>query len=450
MRRQFLAIALIGLSVFLGVFSLLLSVVVLQGVGKGVLLQQTFLGRQTALLGFARFLEKSFDVFYRGPRSPTLLPHYDIAVRDVDLQLLEEAILHNSDVYLYSDDAKKPMDGIFIADSGASYAVSLRVRGDRYPHWRFPKKSWRITVKGDNLFRGMREFNLILPEDRSWFMEALSAYRAEKFDLPHPPLRFVTLTLNGQGPMLYLEVEHWTKEMLEKGAFPGDVNFFKTGGVGTSSFNPGWDPILDDSGYWRKYRTAIVSSYNSYEEADLFLSFAQFGAHRMPHFAERLDALFGISTLARWYAVSVLAGSPHVGGDNFRFFFDTSRGVFQPFVWDVSSSTLSRDMLFFDEKVIDPFWREVSAIPAFRRAVYEVLLAYVRDEKLVREDIAYAEELRALIERAAYRDRFKYPTNREVRSALDARMQEVHANIAFLQRALPSLLSGVSPVSSSP
>jgi hypothetical protein len=92
--------------------------------------------------------------------------------------------------------------------------------------------------------------------------------------------------------MLYLEIEHWTKEMLEKQARPGDVNLYKTGDIATSSFNLGWDPIEEDIAYWDKYNRAVVPPYDSYEEVDLFFRLSREGAHRDPDFQKQIDLVF--------------------------------------------------------------------------------------------------------------------------------------------------------------
>ena len=272
-----------------------------------------------------------------------------------------------------------------------------------------------------------------------WFVEALSAYRADKFGLFHPPMSFVTASINGSAPMLYLEIEHWNKEMLEKQARPGDVNLYKTGDIATSSFNPGWDPIEADIGYWDKYQAAVAPPYDSYEEVDLFFHLSREGAHYDPDFKAKVDILFDHEKLVRWYALSLLAGNLHISGDNFRFFWDISRGRFEPIVWDISSTAPGP----FFSLPGNGLWNEVFAVPEWKEETHRFLLDYIVKNEA--DDLREAERLRSLIERAAYRDTMKLQSNRQVRSDLDRLMAQVKANMEFLKEELskPALANPV-------
>lgn len=427
--RLFLGVLTAGVAI-LGIGLLILGVLFYQATPKSVLVSQSFVARVSPALGVIRMLDRALNPFYRGPAPEESLPHYDLTLNRAELQAIEDS-LPRDDVYL-SEDAKGWAEGT-LAFEGKTYDVKARVRGDRYNHWLFRKKSWRLSFPDDALFFGIKEMNLIIPEDRVWFVEALSAFRADTFGLFHPPMRFVTASINGSGPMLYLEIEHWTKEMLEKQARPGDVNLYKTGGIGTSSFNPGWDPIEADVAYFDKYQSAAATPHDSYEEVELLFSLSREGAHLDPNFQKTVDLLFDHKKLVRWYALSLLAGNLHVSGDNLRFFWDVSRGRFEPIVWDISS-TAPRSLL---EPPGNALWNEVFAVPAWRLEVHRFLWEYVNDTKRVERDLAEVERLRALIERAAYRDPVKLQSNRQVRADLDRAMSQVRANIDFLKKELP-------------
>mgnify|MGYP000748904391 CR=1 FL=1 len=56
-------------------------------------------------------------------------------------------------------------------------------------------------------------------------------------------MRFARLSLNGDSAMIYIEMEHWTKEMFEKQGRT-NVNVYQTGG-GTSVFSQ-WDSVFED------------------------------------------------------------------------------------------------------------------------------------------------------------------------------------------------------------
>ncbi|PIQ76866.1 hypothetical protein COU78_01035 [Candidatus Peregrinibacteria bacterium CG10_big_fil_rev_8_21_14_0_10_49_24] len=403
---------------------------------KSTLAQATFIGRMQPVLLGVRLADRSLNFLYRGSEPSEPLPLYQLQVKQEDLLKLEEETA-KAEVFI-ADDAKFWIDATFTAE-GEDYDVKIRIRGDRFNHWKFRKKSWRIKFPKEHLFHGMKEMTLIIPEDRAWFAEMLNSYRARAMGLLQPPMQFTTVSINGSAPLVYLETEHWTKEMLEKQGRPGDINFYKTGGVNTSSFD-GWDPIFKDIAYWDKFTTSVVSAHDSFEELDLLFSVMQPGAHTQPDFRERIRTIFDLDVLTKWYAHSLLAGNLHVGGDNLRLLFDSSRGRFEPIPWDVflveprSLFTLPGN----------PLWNEVFAVPEWRLAVHKFLWDYVTNEKQVEQDLAETTRLRSLVERAAYRDPLKLPSNRQVKNDLDTRSAQVRANLDFLHNELNTSVVSVT------
>src|SRR3989338_5759816 len=438
MRRTSLAIGILtGFTFTLGIGILLLMLLFYEVTPKGLLAQQTFIGRLQGPLQILRVLDRSMNIFYRGPEAPRALPAYVLKLDSIQLRALEDAIAQNDDVDLINEAAKQEVKGTFRAD-GETYDIKAHVRGDRYNHWKFRKKSWRISFEDDHLFHGIKELNLIIPEDRVWFAESLSAHRADKLGLFHPPMQFVTTSINGSAPVLYLQIEHWTKEMLEKQARPGDVNLYKTGGIGTSTFNPGWDPIEADIAYWGKYQMAVAPPYDSYEEVAQLFRLSKSGAHLMPHFKEQIDLLFDHEKLMHWYALSMLAGNLHISGDNLRLFWDITRGRFEPIVWDISL-TAPRSLGILPGNGL---WNESFAVPEWKLEANRFLWTYIQDQTSVDDDFQMAEDLRTSIEGAAYRDPLKLQSNRQVKADLDKTMQLIHKNIDALRTHLSeSILS---------
>ena len=427
-RIKLIVIVLLATAAVQLVLLLGLTLLLYQVTPKSTLAQATFIGRFRPILVGFRLADRSLNFLYRGPTPPEDLSMYRINVAAEDLSRLEEE-LAKADVFI-ADDSKLWLPATFMAD-GEEYQVELRIRGDRFNHWKYHKKSWRMKFPKDRLFHGMSQVSLIIPEDRGWFAEALNSFRARNLGLLQPPMRFVQVSLNGSSPLLYLEVEHWTKEMLEKQARPGDINFYKTGGVETSSFD-GWDPIFEDIAYWGKFTESVASPHDSYEELDTLFSLMEPGAHERPDFEEKVETLFDMNQMVKWYAHSLLAGNLHVGGDNLRLVFDASRGRFEPIPWDVFL-TDPRPLLTHPG---NPLWDEVFAVPSFRLKVYRFLWEYLGNEEKVNADLQEAERLRNLIERAAYRDPQKLPSNRQIKRDLDTRSNQVTANIEFLRDEL--------------
>lgn len=434
MRRipVFLGI-LVGFTLLQGIGLVFLALLIYETVPVGVLARETFIGRIPGILAVVRVADRATNNFYRGPVATDPLLVYDLMVNPKDWKALEEALpkeIHSpwyGNLFLEGE-SKTWVKGTLTAD-GAMYDVRVRVRGDIFNHWAYRKKSLRIEFEKDNLFRGMRAINLVIPEDRAWFGELLNVHRAQKFGLPHPPMRFVTMNLNESGPMLYVEIEHWTKEMLEKIGI-SDANVYQTGG-GSSYFQQ-WNPMFTDAGYWEKYVSAESTPLDSYEEIEILRALAQPGAHAENGYEEKVRRFFNEEELVRWVAHAHLAGSVHVVDHNLRLLFSRSKGRFIPIPWDVHLFGY-RSLLASPTNAL---WNEIFRIPELRLKLHQFLWGYVTNDKEINDDIETAEYLRSQMEEVAYRDSMKLPSNRTVKQDLDRRMNQVKANIEETKKEL--------------
>lgn len=431
-----------SLKVFISVFCGLLAVTLLgvgllalllyQSISSSTLVHQTFIGRIPGLLAGVRVLDRSLNAFYWGPSAPAEIPQYDLHIDPADLRKIDENLPTALPSPWYgnlflTEDRKDWVDGRFVSD-GQEYDVAVRVRGDLFNHWAYRKKSWRVRFKDGRTFRGMKDVSLIIPEDRFWHAELLNVHRAQALGLLVPPMRPVRVRMNGGPPMLYAEVEHFTKEMVEKQGRSGDSNLYGTGG-GSSYFQQ-WDPIFSDAAFWKKYIDA--PGQNTAEEVSELLMLSRKGAAQEPDYFQRLSRVVDVDRLVRWYAVSLLAGSRHVRDHNLRLLFDRSRGRFEPLPWDIGAY-MPRILLALPG---NPLLNEALSIPSLRLAAYRMVWELVHDEAWVKKDREEALRLRALMERAAYRDTVKLPSNRQVKHELDRLDAVIQRNIVFLREEL--------------
>jgi len=433
MRRLHIILGIIALLIVVqAIGALLLGILIYQATPNSVLARQTIIGRMPGVLSSVRVIDRSLNIFYRGDKPSEELVHYRLDIDEEDLQRIEDLLPSELPSPWYgnlflTDDAKEWANATFIAGNKA-YKVKVRVRGDIFNHWAYRKKSWRVKFSKESLFEGIREMNLIIPEDRSWFAEFLNVYRMRKFNLLHPPMEFVTVSVNGSQPLLYTQIEHWTKEMFEKQGRTGDANVYQTGG-GESYFQQ-WNPVFDEVGYWDKYFSK--PNGDTYEEIDLLLKLSEEGAHTDSQYLKKLKTIVDTDRLVSWYVVSALAGSRHVTDFNIRLFFDPSRGIFEPLPWDISVYA-PRSLLFLPgNKLLN----EVFRIPELKLAAHRAIWEYIQDEEQVTDDLAERDRLYELIERAAYRDSLKLQSNRQVKNELDKLSWKIESNIEFLKDEL--------------
>ena len=95
-------------------------------------------------------------------------------------------------------------------------AVKLRLKGDRALHWASPERwSFRVEVKGDKTFLGMKRFSLHHAVARNYVYEWLFHTVLKREGIIGLRYRFVTLHVNGTSQGIYALEENFDKRLLE-------------------------------------------------------------------------------------------------------------------------------------------------------------------------------------------------------------------------------------------
>lgn len=210
---------------------------------------------------------------------------------------------------------------------GKSFDAKVRYRGETSPHFLYKKKSWRVTLKGDERLGGMKAMDFIVPHDRAFLIEHLMNDRAKRLGLVVPESRFVTLIVNGQSQGVYFMVEHWGPEFLERHQLSPDANFYAERSID--------EPIFESAAYWKKLAVNPRDAVDNYAEIDQLIRLVS-NEPDDRQFWEKAQVLFDIDNLIRWNAHAILAGSDHQDwAHNLRLHFDPGSGKFSFIPWDV-------------------------------------------------------------------------------------------------------------------
>ncbi|RJQ31189.1 hypothetical protein C4572_02870, partial [Candidatus Parcubacteria bacterium] len=180
-----------------------LFLIVLIFMVSGFLFWLEYTGRDEAMaykykeLSIINYLPKILDVYFLPLMfGKSQLPGYEIVI---DKNKLDELYKETDIGYCCNclpEEADKYINAQFIFE-GKSYPASIKPRGDCSNHWGYEKKSWRIKFDDEALFSGEKQLDLIIPSDREFVAEYLNNYRAKKFGLVVPEMKFVELKING-------------------------------------------------------------------------------------------------------------------------------------------------------------------------------------------------------------------------------------------------------------
>jgi len=205
-RRRFIGIVL-GL--------LLLAGVGFASIGYGIKLHRT--GRAEtiyeAVHGILRSPSSAVSNYFKGFFSDPEHITIDINYKNYQKLAYNRAVAMDRDVLLSDCRDWVPAS---VHYKNKSIGAKLRLKGDLHDHWRDEQKwSFRIRLKDDNTFLGMKEFSIQHPMTRSymneWVLHKLLNYCgliASRYD-------FITVTLNGKNLGVYAIEEHAEKRLIE-------------------------------------------------------------------------------------------------------------------------------------------------------------------------------------------------------------------------------------------
>ncbi len=221
--------------------------------------------------------------------------------------------------------------GRLLYPDGSVNNVKIKYRGDFWWHWAFYKKSLRVKTKKNDLFQGMRSFNLIAPKFEAHVNNHLSYRLARMMGLLAPRSAMVNLWINGKSRGVFLLVEQLEEMTLRHNRrMPGDL--YSGDLVARDRYRGIANDLFIHPGVWEK-----VAINNHYPEA----SFAPLEAllSRMPP-ADRdgigeLGDLLEVHAWGRFLAYEILAQTYHFSQNhNWRLYFDPVLNRFEPVIWD--------------------------------------------------------------------------------------------------------------------
>jgi hypothetical protein len=379
-------------------------------------------------------------------RDPEPLPRYELVIEPGAMRRLMAWRQR-----IYDRLAMPPGDRLWVPagfrHAGVHLPAKIRIRGDLPLHWRGDRQSLRVKFRRE-LFRGMKEINLILPWDKYYGVELLQSEIAAEIGLPHFANRFVHVSVNGGEEALYLENEHPTREYLERTGRPASSIF---------TFASNWTLYMSQPTYHLAFvlpgsRQLLplegigqIKQRRTYEPGDPDLAKKQLAYamefHRLmtkgtpESIAARAPLYLDLENFAAYVALQDFFGSNHATqlNDNIRLYLDPTSGKLLFMPWDTS-------LLSLEERRSDPEAPAealLTPVDAGFRAVLTGVPGVRRErDRVLRGLVADADRWRAELSRIHARLIRLHPADERLRGLaadLDERMRR---NTALLRRAL--------------
>jgi len=212
--------------------------------------------------------------------------------------------------------------------------VQIKYRGDYIYHWGFDKKSIRVRTSKNNLFDGMRSFNLQAPKWDQQLNNFLSLQLATRMGLLAPRTRLVRIFINGKDRGIYVFVEQLGESALRRfEVMPGDL--YRGEMVGKDRFHSIGDRIwlFDSTSLWDKMSTNNHYPLSSMAPLEQLLDLIE--RRESEEAQKQLSQLLDMKAWGRFSAFEMLAHTKHYSkSHNWRLYYDPWRRKLMPIVWD--------------------------------------------------------------------------------------------------------------------
>jgi hypothetical protein len=246
------------------------------------------------------------------------------------------------------------------SDQSGLLEAKVRLKGDWLDHLRGHKWSFRVKLKDQFSWRGMRTFSLHTPAARYYLHEWLLHELWRKLGVLTTRYDFIELLVNGKSWGIYAYEEHFEKQLIESQARrEGPILKYDESG-----FWAGMARQLAHHGFIRPgsghrsqdFQSAPITSFSSdVELADnpvLAQQYAQ--AYRLlagvHDGSVSLDRAFDLQLLAKYYAACDLLNAYHgIVWHNQRFYYNPVTDHLEPIGFDGFAEAPARRYFFLGE-----------------------------------------------------------------------------------------------------
>tara|TARA_B110001452_G_scaffold156958_1_gene130613 strand:- start:117 stop:2822 length:2706 start_codon:yes stop_codon:yes gene_type:complete len=200
--------------------------------------------------------------------------------------------------------------------------TSIRLKGDRAIHYEdMEKSSYRLELKKNNFYKGMKSFSIQKPRIRNYVWEWIFHEFNEEFNSIKLKYEFVNLNINGKNKGLYVIEEVFSNNLLEKNKrragpiFGLDENF-------STNFEIAKLDVYEAK-YWKK-----TSNQKIFLTAKAKI--AKLKDRDIP-----LNEIFDIKKWANYFVISDLLGTQHgYFAKSVKMYYNPISGLIEPIPFD--------------------------------------------------------------------------------------------------------------------
>lgn len=265
-----------------------------------------------------------------------------------------------------SSDLKKYFNASIQVD-GEEVPVSLRLKGDWTDHVEGSKWSFRIKVKGDNTYHGIKKFSIQNPTTRGYLMEWFAHKMFEKEDILTTRYDFKLVYINGENMGVYALEEHFDKRLLEnRRRREGPIVRYDESGFWQAALHlkESKEPVMRDWPFLESSDITPFSGNRTFKSKSLHNQFLV-ARGMMDQYRKKdydVEGYMELDKMAKFLAICDLLNTHHgLAWHNQRFYFNPITSRLEPIAYDCFTTPdliIRRDPLLGlgarEEKTVQP------------------------------------------------------------------------------------------------
>ena len=235
-------------------------------------------------------------------------------------------------------EAEKKYVKATISINGNEIPIEIRLKGDWTDHLTTNKWSFRIKLKGDNRFNGLKTFSIQNPSTRSFMKEWFAHKLFESEDVLTTTYSFIPVIINGEKMGVYAMEEHFDKQLLEsRNRREAPIVKFDESSM--------WEQVSYGNEYSVYSKIPNIPSANivpfkknrTFKSPELFQLFkvAQAQLNKFRNSEPNVDSYFNIDAVAKYLALcDILNGRHGLVWHNQRFYINPINSKLEPIGFD--------------------------------------------------------------------------------------------------------------------
>lgn len=296
--------------------------------------------------GLWDFLETTTSNYYHSfSASPE---HIDIDIKPEDYSKLETAREKALERGMIANEEGSFVPAV-IKYKGRKIKVKLRLKGHMTDHIESDKWSFRIKVKDNDSFMGMRLFSIQHPGTRGYAYEWIYHQMMKREDIIALRYTFIDVSVNGKDLGIYAVEENFDKELIENNERkPGPIMRFNPDMYWVDRYNElaGNKPNAE----YASYQSANLEPYRD----DKVLGDSVMRGHYlkalglMEGFRRgklRVDEVFDVKRLARFHAIIDLVGGHHsLDWSDLKYYYNPLTDRLEPVAYESFTILPAREL----------------------------------------------------------------------------------------------------------